>query len=139
MLRWAIGLCALGAASAHAQGPFSFDAFARDPGGYVSARYPRGAAARELRADLEAAGFECRDAYASEAETLISACERIDQTRRQCFITWRVAIRPGAEGAAVPEVASVHRCRGVLSAPMRRTFDRGRYLAAGGLLLGGPD
>jgi hypothetical protein len=143
MLRWAVGSCAsaLFAAAAQSQPPFNFDAFEHDPVAYIAARYPRDAAAPALRAELAAAGFECRDARPEEREYLVSACERIEPAEPHCFRTWRVAIRPRQPGATLPtpEIAYAHRCSGVIAAPMRPGLDSARYQAAGAELLGGPD
>jgi hypothetical protein len=93
---------------------FSIEAFARDPNAYIASRYRRGSIVRRLRADLEAAGFNCRDARPDE-HGLAAACERIEQTSRHCFSFRRVRIRAGGRA----EVTRDPRCMGVIPAPSR--------------------
>ncbi|MGE0046991.1 MAG: hypothetical protein AB7J28_07165 [Hyphomonadaceae bacterium] len=95
------------ASTAAAQGGFSFAAFERDPSAYSGAP-------SELRANLEAAGFQCRDAYPSE-QNLAASCELTQQTNRHCFAFYTVSIRP----AAVAEVVRTPRCMGVINPPPR--------------------
>jgi hypothetical protein len=93
---------------------FSIEAFARDPNAYIASRYRRGSIVRRLRADLVAAGFDCRDARANEPGLAV-ACERIEQTSRHCFSFRRVRIRTGGRA----EVKRDPRCMGVIPAPSR--------------------
>jgi hypothetical protein len=93
---------------------FSVEAFAQDPNAYIASRYRRGSIVRRLRADLEAAGFNCRDARSDEPG-LAAACERIEQTSRHCFSFRRVRIRAGGRA----EVKRDPRCMGVIPAPSR--------------------
>jgi hypothetical protein len=104
-------------ASSHMRGSrttFSVEAFARDPNAYIASRYRRGSIVRRLRGDLEAAGFNCRDARPDE-RGLGAACERIEQTSRHCFSFRRVRIRAGGRA----EVKRDPRCMGVIPAPSR--------------------
>ncbi|MGE3143860.1 MAG: hypothetical protein AB7L65_11120 [Hyphomonadaceae bacterium] len=95
-------------------GGFSLSAFQASPGAYIGGRYPADAYGRELRADLQAQGFSCRDAYPVEAGTL-SVCERMAQSSRHCFVHERIAIRADRNA----DIARAPRCMGVLPPPQR--------------------
>lgn len=100
--------------AALAQSGFSFAAFERDPSSYIAGRYAADAAPSQLRADLESAGFQCRDAYQTEPN-LIGACERTEQVNRHCFAFYTVSIRANASA----EIVRTPRCMGVINPPPR--------------------